>query len=188
MASKVNRLIVNYSGKLLYETMTLSSYKEKYGFMPVLAIRDNEGDKDYWDFSEYIAELNITHLDIDSDDSGRDTKTGKMNRTKIGESHTIAIKLINHVPQVVIQKIFWLMRRAPGKNNCFFGVIFQHPCHNEIEDDTAYEGAYKFYCSTFNFGAQRFDKMTALDNKNKADKDKVNNTYYDGASFQIIQR
>ena len=113
------------------------------------------------DYTQYVEDLNIVHNDIDAEGSGRDVKTGKMNRTRIAQKHTLTVKLIQ-VSQSVARTIFHDLENAT-----WLGVIYQSPCSNAL-------ATKNFYCSSVNFGSQRYIR----------ERDQ---TVYQGMNFKLIE-
>ena len=130
---------------------------------PVLQCSDASGT--FHNFSKWVMELNIQHEELDDDESGRDTKTGRMKRNYIATKHTLSVKMVNHLPQEIAHEIRDTTRSSTGRTT--LQVKWYSPCANDIVE-------LEMYCSSVNYGAQRYNKV----------RDEV---YYDGVSFNLIQ-
>ena len=144
-----------------FDTLAYSTWLTQYANYAMFAALYK--DNIVYDVTEWIAELNLTHEELDEEGAGRDKRTGKMKRVPIADKHDIQIKVMDNVPQSVAHRILMLM--CDGDT---FTLYWQHPCRaNGLK-------SAKFYCSTVNFGAQRYDKS---DGK----------CYYTGMSFKVIE-
>ncbi len=124
------------------------------------------------DITQYIADggLTIEHEDLDTEKSGRNPDTGDMERVRIAHKHTLTVKL-RRVDTSVLHSIFNIVIPQPRNvqnTNPFFIARFFNPCQNGDAEKTV-------YCSTINYGAQRYDRSA----------DKV---VFDGATFKIIKK
>lgn len=150
-------------GVMKRETMSIEEWEAKYAKCASLTFIDDDGN--YHDVTEWVSELQIVHNELDADGSGRDVKTGAMKRTLIATKHTLNIKIMDRCPQSIAHYIFALV--DSNSNRVSFQAVYQWPCGNRLATS-------RFYCSTVNFGAQRYDKSD-------------NYCYYTGMNFNIIQ-
>lgn len=125
-----------------------------------------------FDITRYILDggLTIEHEDLDTDKSGREPLTGKMVRERIAKKHTITVKL-RRTDDVTISHIYNILFGG-GNKEPFCRVAYVSPCSREAH--TA-EDAPTYYCSSFNYGAQRYNRRT-------------DSIFYDGATFKLIQK
>ncbi len=159
---RYKRPITN-TGAITSESMDVEDWDESTK-EATLIFEDSDGN--FHDYSEFVSELQIAHNDVDGEDAGRDKHSGKMKRAYITCKHTLNVKLVNKLPQNVASKIFLLLRTTGSKPS--FYVRYQSPCStNGIVRKN-------FYCSTINYGAQRYDK-----NEGKC--------FYDGMNFNLIE-
>ena len=161
-----NAYVLRYEpGKaaVVRETMTSERWAQVRASSTALAIDDESGN--IHDVSAWVSELNIVHNELDSEKSGRDKDKGTMKRKLIATKHTLNVKLSNHVPQAVAYYIFALVDSR--KDKLSFWARYQFPCGNRLERQN-------FYCSSINFGAQRYDRHD-------------NTIFYDGMSFNMIE-
>ena len=161
----VYRLVYSPGKNAVMEQMQASEWSTQYADYAVLAIRDATGD--LYDISEWVAEMQIVHNELDKEGAGRDTKNGKMVRKYLATKHTLQVKILDKCPASVVKIIFDLVDTKPDDSKYSFAVRYQWPCGNELTEDM-------FYCSTVNFGAQRFSRQ-----------DKC--CYYYGMNFNIIE-
>lgn len=162
---RYKRPITN-SGAITTESMTLEDWlaDEDTKYMPCLAIKDKNGD--YRDIIEFVADIGIVHSDIDGDDAGRNkTNSARMKRDYIGQKHTLEVKMINHIPQTVAYTVLRLVLTTKSKMSFF--AYYQSPCVGEKRES-------EFYVSTYNFGAQRYDRQSKK-------------CFYDGLNFNMIE-
>lgn len=157
-----SRPITN-TGTISSTEKTISDWESEFGDMPVLGIEDTSGN--IHDYSEFIAEFSVVHNDIDGEKAGRDKTTGKMVRVYVDNKHTLNIKMVNKLPSVVTYRLFRLISSTSSKQS--FWVRYQSPCANTI-------ARKEVYCSTINYGAQRYDRKTGK-------------SYYDGMNFNLIE-
>ena len=161
---RYKRPITN-TGAIHYTAKTVAQWQEEEDEAPFLAFQDKSGD--IHDYSEFISEISIVHNDVDGDDAGRSkTRGARMTRAYLGNKHTLNIKMVNRLPQNVARKIFALIRTDYDKPS--FYAWYQSPCANEAHTSK------EFYCSTINYGAQRYDRKTGT-------------TYFDGMNFNLIE-
>lgn len=122
---------------------------------------DQQDATEYLDIASWIQELNVVHNDVEADGAGRDPNTGEMLRKRIAEKHTLNVKL-NRISATQANQLYM---RVEDKS--YFFIRYHHPCKN---------GYYvkKFYCSSVNWGAQRYNRQTGR-------------IFYDGVSFSVIQ-
>ena len=113
------------------------------------------------DYTQYVEELNIVHNDVDAEGSGREVKTGAMQRTRVAQKHTLTVQLLR-VRQSVARAIFHDLEA-----NTWLGVTYQSPCRDRLDTKN-------FYCSSVNFGAQRYDRFRDA-------------TVYDGMNFKLVE-
>ena len=145
-----------------FDTLTYSNWRTQYANYAMFAVLYAQ-DNIVYDITEWIMELQLTHEELDAEGAGRDKKTGTMKRKCIADKHDIQVKILDKAPQSVAHKILMLL--CDGDD---FTLYWQHPCRaNGITSS-------KFYCSTVNFGAQRYDKS---DGK----------CFYTGMTFKVIQ-
>lgn len=119
------------------------------------------------DLTAWVTDLNVEHEDLDADGSGRDVKTGAMIRTRIAQKHTITVKL-RRLNSDIAAQIHDRLSRYKSDSNPFIYVVYHNPCSNSDE-------GHMFYCATYNWGSQRYNQVTDM-------------TFYDGASFKLIQK
>lgn len=161
---RYKRPITN-SGAITSTTKTVEEWKADSDAVPMLAFQDTDGN--IHDYSEFVSELSIVHNDVDGDKAGRSkTRGAKMTREYLGNKHTINVKLVNRLPHLVAHDVFNLIRTDYDKPS--FTVWFRNPCQ------TTKHTSKVFYCSTINYGAQRYDRKTGA-------------TYYDGMNFNLIE-
>lgn len=132
---------------------------------PIFQLAKTTSDT-YYDLSDWVAELNITHEELDTEKSGRDKDTGIMKRTYVSTKHTLAVKMVNHLPPDIVDIIHDVLYSSTSRVS--FRVKWRSPCVNEGIWDT------EMYCATINYGAQRYDRM----------RDEI---FYDGTTFTCIQ-
>lgn len=155
---------ITNSGAIQSVSMTEEEWKTEYSKSACFAVKDEEGD--IHDYSEFVSELQLQHNDIDGDEAGRSKCSGaRMKRSYLGHKHTINIKMVNHLSQGVARKVFKLISTQSGKTS--FEAWFQSPCGDTLTHK-------EFYCSTVNYGSQRYDRNTGR-------------CYYDGMNFNIIE-
>lgn len=163
---RYKRPITN-SGAITTESMTLEEWlaDESTNNAPCLAIKD-EDDGNYYDFIEFVSEIEIVHNDIDGDEAGRSKKgNARMKRDFLENKHTINVKLINHLPPDCVKRIRQLIMTSNSKLS--FWAYHQHPCSDALVQ-------HEFYVSTINFGAQRYDRQRRA-------------CFYDGMNFNMIE-
>ena len=154
---------ITNTGTISYDTKTLEQWETDSASMATLAFEDSDGN--LRDFSEFVSELQIQHNDIDGEKAGRDKCTGKMVRVFKTNKHTLNIKMVNRLPQSVANKVFAQIYSTSDRQS--FYAYYQGPCGDGLR-------RRNFYCSTINFGAQRYDRATGK-------------CYYDGMNFNIIE-
>lgn len=160
---RYKRPITN-TGAIHYAAKTVEQWQEETNNAPTLAFEDTDGN--IHDYSEFVSELNVTHNDVDGDDAGRSKTSGaRMKRHYLGIKHTLNVKMVNHLPKSVVADIFDLIQTTPNKLS--FWTWYHHPCSSRCTKR-------EFYCSTINYGAQRYDRQT-------------NRIYYDGMNFNLIE-
>lgn len=115
------------------------------------------------DITTYIADggLSIEHEALDTEKSGRNPDTGEMERKWIANKHTLTIKL-RRVKSTAIYPIFDVLHHT------FFMAKYISPVYGTEITET-------FYCSSINYGAQRYDRYN-------------NSIFYDGVTFKIIEK
>ena len=127
------------------------------------------------DITNLIADggLQIEHEDLDAKndntDSGRDVKTGKMTRTRIQTKHVLTVKL-RRITGADARHIFLALIPQPyiGNKNPFIKCRYVCPCAASVVTHT-------MYCSTINYGAQRYNRST-------------DSICYDGVTFKLIEQ
>ena len=163
---RYKRPITN-SGAITSETMDVETWKAGSTDTAALAFQDTSGN--IHDYSEFVLELNIVHNDVDGDEAGRDKTFGaRMKRSYLGNKHTLTVKMVNHLQQIVAHQIFLLIRTTVDKTS--FRVWYQSPCTSTYSACTSKE----VYCATINYGSQRYDRKTQK-------------CYYDGMTFNLIE-
>lgn len=153
---------------LAKETLSTTEWNSQYSDYAVLAIRNTDGD--LCDISEWVQEIQIDHESYDSDKSGREQKRGApMVRKWLGDKHKLQVKLLDRVPQSVMNYIFSLIdtQKIGNHDRVSFDVTYQSPCTDKL-------WTQEYYCATIHFGAQRYDKQ-----------DKT--CYYYGVNFNLIE-
>ena len=113
------------------------------------------------DYTEIVTKLNIVHETLDAEGSGRDVNTGLMQRTIVAEKHTLNVEVWT-VDQTTAFYLNKYMSWRPS-----FSVKFELPCSNDLVTRT-------FYCSSINFGAQRWDRAN-------------NKIVYEGMNFKLVE-
>lgn len=115
------------------------------------------------DITTYIADggLSIELEALDTEKSGRNPDTGIMERKRIANKNVLTVKL-RRVNSSVINAIFSVL------NHTFFMASYISPISGQEITET-------FYCSSINYGAQRYDRYN-------------NSIFYDGATFKIIEK
>ena len=103
--------------------------------------------------------------DIDGEKAGRDKCTGTMVRVYKTNKHTLNVKMVNHLPQKTAYEVFHQVHSTASRQS--FYIRYQSPCGNSIAKKHV-------YCSTINFGAQRYDRNTGK-------------CFYDGMAFNLIE-
>lgn len=140
-----------------------------------LAADDSSDLSTELDITTFIADggLQIEHNDLDAKndntDGGREITTGLMARTRIANKHTLTVKL-RRISAADAHRIFVLLIPQPydGNTNPFLRGRYHSPCQNA--------GVSKiFYCSSINYGAQRYDRNT-------------DDIFYDGMTFKLIEK
>ena len=154
---------ITNTGTISYDTKTLEQWTSDSANLAVIAFEDSDGN--LTDLSEFVSEFQIQHNDIDGEKAGRDKCSGRMVRVFKANKHTLTIKMVNHLPQSIAYKAFSCVRTTTDRQS--FWARYQGPCGSGLQRK-------EFYCSTINYGAQRYDR-----NAGKC--------YYDGMSFNIIE-
>ena len=154
---------ITNTGALTYETKTVEQWTSNSASIATLVFEDTNGD--LHDYSEYVAELQIQHNDIDGEKAGRDKNTGNMVRVYKINKHTLNVKMVNNLSQAVANKLFDLIHTTHAKQS--FYVRYQSPCANGLARKNV-------YCSTINYGVQRYDRNTGK-------------CYYDGMNYNLIE-
>ena len=151
------------------ETMDYDDWADEVGNKPTFAVGDYSSGSvtAISDFSEWVAEMSITHEDIDADGAGREPKTGKMVRKYVTNKHTFNVTMVNHLPMAIAEAVYAAVHTTDARNSTGVCVYEQHPCSGGI-------ATHPMYCSSVNFGAQRYDRQTGL-------------AFYDGMKFNLIQ-
>jgi len=144
-----------------FDTLDYDEWLSRYAKYAMFAIEYNDGI--VYDVTEWVMDLQLTHNELDKEGAGRDAKTGKMVRKILADKHEIQINLMPRTPHSVAHRILMLV--CDGDT---FTLYWQHPCRaNKIT-------SAKFYCSTVNFGAQRYEKGS-------------NKCFYTGMTFKVIE-
>ena len=151
-------------GAYTVETMTMNEWKNAVADTPIMAFESENGD--VHDYTEYTAEIQMVHNDVDGDNAGRSkTKGARMQREYLSHKHTFNVRLVNGIPQIVAHEIFQLIHTTDNKTS--FYMWHQGPCGNTVTRRNV-------YCSTINYGAQRYDRQTKK-------------CCYDGMNFNLIE-
>lgn len=114
-----------------------------------------------YDITEYVESIMPTGNGLNADGSGRDVETGTMFRTKIADKLKLEVKMLR-LPSNVHRMIAGVLAQT------FYSGTVLHP-------DTDSQTTRTFYTDTRPFGVQRYDKSG-------------NETFYDGMTFQMIER
>ena len=115
------------------------------------------------DVTNYVAEggLQIEHEFIDADGAGRDQETGLMERKLITHKHSLTVKF-RRMDSRAVERLETVIN-----SNATLFAKYWSPCKNQLDEK-------EFYCSSINFGAQRYDRRTQ-------------EIFYDGATIKLIE-
>ena len=113
------------------------------------------------DYAAYIEELQPVPNDLDAEGSGRDVQTGLMHRVKVATKQKWSVQLLPMDEALAAQLYTDL-------SSTFFDANVLDPTTNTVATKT-------FYCSSVPFGLQRWRR-------------RENKTYYEGVSFEMIER
>ena len=113
------------------------------------------------DFTELVASLAPSNNDLDADGAGRDISDGELHRKKVADKDKLQVGMLR----------LWeedMVRLHNALNPAFVQVTYLRPGTNTQVTKT-------MYCSSLTNGLQMF-------------KPSKNKTYYEGATFELVER
>ena len=113
------------------------------------------------DYTAFVEELSPVRNDLDADGSGRNLLDGLMYRTRIAQKDKWTVKFLK-LPELIMKSI------AEDINPEYVQITLLDPKTNRILTKT-------YYVSTLTYGVPRYDHST-------------NTTYYEGCTFNMIER
>lgn len=113
------------------------------------------------DYSQMVEELKPVRNDLDAEGSGRNLLDGQMHRKRIASKDKWSVSMLR-LPNVIVKQL------AQDLDADYIKVTLLDPKTDRLLTKT-------FYCSTVNYGVQRYDRGSGR-------------TVYEGMNFSITER